>query len=364
MNKLVKYVIGVAVAAIILSLLWYFSNVVAYILISAVLAIIGKPLVNLLSRIRIRNFRLPKVVVALVTLGAIWSIAIVFFSLFIPLISSNISILASIDVSKIIASFTEPLNSLQSFIEEFFAVKTTTDSIVHSITTQLLSIFNIGDINKFFNSIIGTVSSGIVAIFSISFMTFFFLKEDKLFYHMITSMFPSKYEANVSRALESISELLMRYFTGILAENTIVMLILSGTLMLFGLEVETAFFIGLTVGVLNVVPYIGPIIGGVIGLLIGVLHPIVGVTPLEILAIIAGSVLFTQAIDNFVLQPVLYSNRVKAHPLEIFIVILMAGSMAGVLGMLLAIPSYNVIRVFAKEFFYNFKLVQRLTGKM
>ena len=364
MNKLVKYIIGVAITAIILSLLWYFSNVVAYILVSAVLAIIGKPLVVLLSKFRIRNVRLPRVVIALITLGTIWAVAITFFALFIPLISSNISQLASIDLTKIIASFTKPLESLQSFIQEFFAVKTTTFSIVNSITTQLSSIFNVEDINKFFNSIIGTISNGVVALFSISFITFFFLKEDKLFYQMVISMFPTKYEENVARALESISELLIRYFTGILAESTIVMLVLSTTLTLFGMHVETAFFIGLMVGVLNVVPYIGPLIGGGIGLFIGGLNPIDGMTIFETATVIMGAVLFTQSVDNFLLQPVLYSNRVRAHPLEIFIVILMAGSMAGVLGMLLAIPSYNVIRVFAKEFFNNLKLVQRLTGKM
>ncbi len=364
MNKLVKYIIGVAFTAIILSLLWYFSNIVAYILISAVLAIIGKPLVALLSKIKIRNFRLPSIVVALITLGTIWTVAITFFSLFIPLISSNVNQLASIDLSKIIESFTQPLESLQSFIQEFFAVKTSAFSIVNSITTQLSSLFNVGDINKFFNSIIGTIFDGVVALFSISFITLFFLKEDKLFYEMVISMFPSRYESNVSRALESISELLIRYFTGILAESTIVMLVLSITLSLFGMEVETAFFIGLMVGVLNVVPYIGPLIGGGLGLFLGVLNPIEGMDIFETVTIIVGAVLFTQAVDNFILQPLLYSNRVKAHPLEIFIVILMAGSMAGVLGMLLAIPSYNVIRVFAKEFFYNLKLVQRLTGKM
>ena len=54
----------------------------------------------------------------------------------------------------------------------------------------------------------------------------------------------------------------------------------------------------------------------------------------------------------------------KAHPLEIFIVILIAGSLAGIVGMLLAIPSYTVLRVFAKEFFSQFRLVQKLTEKI
>ena len=51
----------------------------------------------------------------------------------------------------------------------------------------------------------------------------------------------------------------------------------------------------------------------------------------------------------------------KAHPLEVFLVILIAGNVAGITGMLLAIPSYTVLRVLAKEFFSEFALVQKLT---
>ena len=72
----------------------------------------------------------------------------------------------------------------------------------------------------------------------------------------------------------------------------------------------------------------------------------------------------THLIDVFIFQPFIYSNSVKAHPLEIFIVILIAGNIWGIWGMLIAIPTYTVIRVFAKEFLSNFKVVQKLTDKI
>ena len=107
-----------------------------------------------------------------------------------------------------------------------------------------------------------------------------------------------------------------------------------------------------------------PIIGIAIGIFIGVVGSTSDLSVFALMLRIAGTILFAQGVDNFILQPLLYSNRAKAHPLEIFLVILIAGSMAGVLGMLLAIPAYNVIRVFAKEFFYNFRVVQKLTEKI
>ena len=70
----------------------------------------------------------------------------------------------------------------------------------------------------------------------------------------------------------------------------------------------------------------------------------------------------THSIDNIVFQPVIFSSSVKAHPLEIFIVVLASGFAAGIPGMIMGIPTYTVIRVFAREFFYNFKAVQKITS--
>jgi predicted PurR-regulated permease PerM len=70
----------------------------------------------------------------------------------------------------------------------------------------------------------------------------------------------------------------------------------------------------------------------------------------------------THLIDNIVFQPIIYSNSVRAHPLEVFIVVLAAGFAAGIPGMIFGIPAYTVMRVFAREFFYNFKAVQKITS--
>ena len=203
-----------------------------------------------------------------------------------------------------------------------------------------------------------------IAFFSVSFITFFFLKDDELFLSMLKAPFPERVHGNIERAMSSVSQLLMRYFTGILSESCILMIVISVTMIFFGMRTQDAFFIGLIMGVMNVVPYAGPLIGGVMSVFMGVVTPIEGMTTGHTMFVIAGSLLIIKGFDDFVLQPTLYSERVKAHPLEIFIVILIAGSLAGIVGMLLAIPSYTVLRVFAKEFFSQFRLVQKLTEKI
>jgi len=219
---------------------------------------------------------------------------------------------------------------------------------------------NVNSVNAVFSSIVGVTLHSVVAVFSISFITFFFLKDDGLFYSMVTAVFPAKYVDNVTRALDSITVLLSRYFVGILTESSLLMIAVSLAMIAFGMKAGDAFFIG----VMNVVPYAGPLIGGIISVFLGIVSPIEGMSVGHTAAVIACSLLVLKGLDDFVLQPTLYSERVKAHPLEIFLVILIAGSLAGIVGMLLAIPSYTVLRVFAKEFFSQYRLVRQLTEKI
>ena len=77
---------------------------------------------------------------------------------------------------------------------------------------------------------------------------------------------------------------------------------------------------------------------------------------------VVGVFLTMQMLDNFLLQPFIFSNSVKAHPLEIFIIILVGAKLGGITGMILAIPAYTVIRVIAKIFLSEFRIVQQITG--
>ena len=76
--------------------------------------------------------------------------------------------------------------------------------------------------------------------------------------------------------------------------------------------------------------------------------------------IVLAVMLAAQLIDNFVYQPLIYSTSIKSTPLEIFIVLLIAGRIGGTLGLLIGIPTYTVIRVIAARFFYRHKAVRRL----
>ena len=341
--------------------MWYFSSIVIYILVSAVLAIMGRPLVARISRGRIGRWRVPRWCGALVTLLVIWIVFAVMCGLFV---TNKLYQLAHLDFSTVLTSVEEPLQRIQDYLTHFFSLPETQVSFKDTLILFLQSLINFDTINTAFSSVVSLAVSSVIAFFSISFITFFFLRDDGLFYAMVTALFPDRYQQNVTHALNSVTVLLFRYFRGILAESFLLMLAVSLVMMAFGMRAQDAFFIGLIMGVMNVVPYAGPTIGGAVSVCMGIITPIEGMSIGHTMLVIAGSLLILKGLDDFVLQPTLYSERVKAQPLEIFLVILIAGSLAGVIGMLLAIPLYTVLRVFAKEFFSQISLVRKLTEKI
>ena len=364
LQTVLRWVVGLTVATAVGALLWYFREVVVYILISAVFAIIGRPFVGLLCKLKIKKFALPRWLAAAVTLLLLWVVLGGLLSLIIPLVAGKVYELSSLDLRSALEGIEAPLERLQSSISTIFALPETHFSISDIIVSSLRRFLNYDTVNAVVSSIINMGMSAVIVVFSVSFITFFFLKEDGLFSQMVSAVFPEKYAENVHRAIDKVSLLLSRYFTGLVTESLIISTIIAIILLIFGMKVENACFIAVIMGMLNVIPYAGPAVGVLVSIFIGVVSPIDGCTIAYTLAVIMGTICVVKGIDDFVLQPTIYSSKVSAHPLEIFIVILMAGSVGGIVGLLVAVPSYTVLRVFAKEFFSEVSLVRKLTKEI
>jgi len=345
--------------------LYYFRNIVVYILVSGVFSVMGRPLVDLFCRIRIKNWHLPRAISALFTLLIIWGVIILFFIIFIPLVTTQINYLSTIDSEKIVQIVEGPINKMEQLFKSLNPDISAQLSLKDYISSKISGILNIEMIQNFLGSIVGIMGNIVVAVFSISFITFFFLKDQHLFYESILMWIPDKYVDNVTRALNSVKHLLTRYLIGIVIQSTCIMILITTGMTIVGIDFQQALVMGLIVGILNVIPYVGPWLGFFIVVIMGVashmsLDFAVVVVPLITYMMIVVAI--TQLIDNIVFQPVIFSNSVRAHPLEIFVVVLAAGFAAGIPGMLLGIPTYTVLRVFAREFFYGFKAVQKITS--
>jgi predicted PurR-regulated permease PerM len=132
-------------------------------------------------------------------------------------------------------------------------------------------------------------------------------------------------------------------------------------------EVDNPIAIAFICAFLNIVPYLGPLVAGVLMMLF-VISSNLGadfstiILP-KLMYVMAGYGV-AQLIDNFINQPLIFGKSVKSHPLEIFLVILIAGLLFNVIGMIVAIPVYTALKVIAKEAFSEYKIVKNLTKDM
>lgn len=366
MSPFVRYILAFLGIALAGFLLWYFSSIVAYIAVASVLSLIGSPIVDLLGKVRIKKFALPSWFTSLITLFVLWFLVFGFFSVFIPVIAREAGELSRIDTNLLISRLDEPLAKIEEIWDKLQLNNHEAKSFDVYLQEKISNALNFSIISDLFTSVAKVLGDAFFAMFSISFITFFLLKEQGMLAEALVVLFPKRHEDNIRRALRSVKHLLSRYFIGICLQLTGILILVTLGMSIVGLGFKRSLLIGLVAAILNVIPYLGPLIGSALGVLLGIAFNI----NLEFidLAHLAGYMaivfLSVQMVDNFIFQPFIFSGSVNAHPLEIFIVILMAGSIAGVTGMILAIPAYTIIRVFAREFFSRFRLVKKLTENM
>jgi predicted PurR-regulated permease PerM len=193
-------------------------------------------------------------------------------------------------------------------------------------------------------------------------MTFFFLKDRISFVIAFKKIIPDSHETQILNSLDKINHLLSRYFIGLLLQLFIVFVLYLIVLLIFG--IQNAIVIAFLCAILNIVPYLGPLIASVLAALLTMLNYLGNDFQSEILPVTIYVLIgfwIVQMIDNNLSQPIIFSKSVSSHPLEIFLVILIAGFLSGIVGMIIAVPLYTILKVIGKEFFPNNIVIQLLT---
>jgi predicted PurR-regulated permease PerM len=358
-----KYRVIVAAIGVLLGLFmaWYFFNILIYIIIAGVISLIGQPLVDVLTKLRLGKYSMPKAVSALVTILVLLGLLTGMVFLFVPAISRQAQMISQINIAEVVSYFAGVINEMEDLLLSFDLIDN--DETLQSILDrQIRSIINVTDFSNIMEKLLNAASVVFIGLFSVIFLSFFFLRDRQLLKNGILLFTPDRFQIEVKNVLHKTKIMLSRYFIGLISELLIMMILISIGLYFFG--IKNAFFIGFIGGLMNVIPYLGPIIGATIGAVLGIsadlglgMYDNALTTALTVVLVFSA----TNLIDNFVLQPLIFSKSVNAHPIEIFIVILMAGSLAGIPGMILAVPGYTVLRIVAKEFLSGFKLIDKLT---
>ena len=366
---LAKWLLAAFVAVIAWLLFRQFGSVVVYVLLAGVVSLIAKPLKMMLAKIRIKGHRAPDWFLAILSILLILVIFCGIIAGLAPMVKEVISDVASVTGDTSLGAISSNLAELNAYLVKTFDLDPGFRFEV-AILHQVKSLINVNIFGNVIGSVASALASFAIGLFSVVFIAFFFIRDEKLFSRIICALAPDRHEEEVAQSLSDVEHLLSRYFIGLIVEMSCVGLIdFLGLWAIARLELGTAIGIGFMAGLLNIIPYVGPLLGGVLGTIIAmtIRYCGAGACGLDIgfwgfLAILVAVFVLAQLVDNFILQPVIYSTSIQASPLEIFIVMLLAGTMGGILGMLTAIPAYTVVRVVAGRFFPQVKFIRRLLG--
>lgn len=364
MKQILKYALYILLIIVAGYMIWRFSFMIVWILIAAVISFIGQPIVRFLDKVHIRKWRIPHSVSAALSLLFVVLMFFGLIAIFVPLIVSQAQTISKIDVNLLAHNLQGPLQWLDDESHSMGVIPAG-QTLQDFIIIKAKSLVNIGSVTTVINSFFDVAGTVFVGMISVIFIAFFFMKDENMFEEILLLFVPENHHDATRKVIADSKNLLMRYFIGVMLEVLGVMSIIAVGLWIFG--VENALLIGFFGGIMNIIPYLGPVIGTTIGITLGITATLASGAYdqlLPVLAKLTGVILTAHFIDNNVLVPLIYSKSVKAHPLEIFFVIIMGGSLAGIPGMLVAIPVYTVLRVIAKEFFQQFRVVQKLTSKI
>ena len=352
-NGILRAIVILLAIALVSYFLFKIQSVIVYIIVAAIISLIGRPLV-LFLRLKLKFNNTVAVVVTMILFIGVF---IGLVGLFIPLIAEQGQKLALLNTTDL----EENVQNLYNQIINYFEFNNI--DVEQSIKDSgLLSKIDFALIPDYLNKVVSGLGSFSIGLFSVLFISFFFLKDSKLFEEGIITFVPKDKETRSKRSFNKIKDLLSRYFGGLLLQILILFIIYTVVLLIFG--IDNAIVIAFLCALLNLIPYVGPLVSAFLMILLSMSSNL-GESFSDVILPKTSYVMIgfaiAQVVDNFFSQPIIFSKSVKSHPLEIFLIIIIAGILFGIVGMIIAVPTYTAIKVILKEFLSEYKVVKKLT---
>ncbi|MDB2462714.1 AI-2E family transporter [Algibacter sp.] len=351
--KAIGIVLGIA---LIFFFLYKIQSVIGYIAIAAVISLIGRPIVLFLEN----KLKFKDTIAVIITIVVLLGLFVGLVGLFIPLVIEQGQNLSLLNIDELQAN----IEDLYIEVISYFDLRQI--DVEESIKdSDLMSKLDLSILPDFLNAVISGLGNFSIGLFSVLFISFFFLKDSKLFENGILTFIPENKESRWKNSTTKIKDLLSRYFVGLIFQILILFIIYTIGLLIIG--VENAIVIAFLCALLNLIPYVGPLVGVFLMLTLTMTSNLGEsfsdvILPKTFWVFIVFMI--GQLVDNFGSQPIIFSKSVKSHPLEIFLVILITGILFGVIGLIIAVPAYTAIKVILKAFLSDNKIVKKLTKNL
>ena len=252
-DRLARYLIGVGTIAILAWLCWYFKNVLIYIIAAFVVSLIGQPVMRLLRKITIKGKSAPNWLLAIITILLILGVLILIVTQAIPVVTNIVRDAAVLNSTTATGN---PLDRINDWIISLFPSLGPDFDVIAILMDKLKEVTNVTNVTAVISSVTSFVTSFAVGLFSIVFISFFFVRDENLFRKIVSALVPDRMEGKIAKALGDIESLLSRYFVGLLIEMTgVALLDFLGLWIIARLGFSNALGIAFIAGILNIIPY-------------------------------------------------------------------------------------------------------------
>ena len=344
LDRVIRFVFGAAAVATAAWVLWYFAALVVYLVIGGIFAYLLRPIVD-----RLQGLGLGRVAAILSTFVVVFAVAGFLVTSIVPFVAQQVqelSQLVSMQAATDAATFVEDRLRQSLPVEEGVIVQNVQEGIAALMEGDLVE----GDrVAQTVSSVVSVVTNIVYAAIIIPFITFFLLKDGVQIRRQVLRWVPNRYFEVSLAILDKVEASIGRYFRALLIQCTALATIAAFLLWMVGLQ--SALAIGIFTGLANTIPYFGPFLGFLGGALVGIAQA----GSFALVPGVALAMLLTQMADNVLLQPVIFSRAAQAHPLVILFVVLIGAQLAGIVGMLIAIPLATTVRVVGEQVLWSLR---------
>lgn len=366
--------------AIGIALAYLFSDILTYLIISFAIAAVLRTPTNYISQIQIFGLRLPRVFAILVSYSLLFGFISLFVLLFAPLVSDQIDVIKDINNENAIDKMLSPIREIETYFQDKGIIDKPDQGIVNEGSSPQGAPINnngvgsrpkdsqfIQSIKDYINNLewldaanfsstlknfLSFTGNFFITLIAVLFITFFILYEKGAIRKYFLSLVPNRYFEVTIVAVTKIERSLSNYLLGILLQMISIFSLASFGLILVG--IDYAVTIAVFAAVMNIIPFLGPVLGALFGIVVGIGIPTSQDSLITVASIVSVFVI-VQLTDNLFLQPMIFSRSVKAHPLEIFLIVFVGATLAGAVGMILAIPTYTIVKISVTEFLMGYK---------
>lgn len=282
---------------------------------------------------------------------------LLFVVLLIPVIAEQLNVLANINYEELFLRLKIPISAVEQFLIKNILTDQKEGFLLHYIKDSITSFLIKTNFKKIVNYSVAFTGNILLGILAVVFITFILLYDNKSLRTKVASMIPNQYFEIYMIVIYKIERLLSSYLIGLILQMIAIFTIASVGLSI--LHIKYALTIAFVAALTNVIPYAGPLLGTIFGVIVSISsNRLLVFSPNDYIFLALKVIIvfvIVQLADNLILQPFIFSKSIKAHPLVIFLVIFAGATIAGIGGMIIAVPFYTVLRVTTRELYDAYK---------